>query len=65
MAEVLLTEERPQPTLPCTEFGNSAVVVLEVVPRNAECVLDVTELVQNKRVYCFDDLVLASEGTHV
>jgi len=72
MVEVLLTEEPPagyslwpeHPLwgFPCTEFGNFAGA--EVVPRDAECVLDATELVQNKRVHCLDDLILASERTH-
>ncbi|CAE6824868.1 hypothetical protein R75777_06332 [Paraburkholderia nemoris] len=48
---------------PCRRFEHLAVAVLEVVPDNAECVLDVTELVKNEYAYCFEDLILANEGS--
>lgn len=41
---------------PCTSLECAAVAMLELVPSNAECVLDVTSLVEEGMVYCFDDL---------
>ncbi|WP_321845826.1 HEPN/Toprim-associated domain-containing protein [Paraburkholderia bannensis] len=44
---------------PCTLLAHIAVAMLEIIPDNAECALNVTELVENDRVYCFEDLMLA------
>ena len=41
---------------PCTRLECAALAMLELVPSNAECVLDVTSLVKDGMVYCFDDL---------
>jgi hypothetical protein len=44
---------------PCTLLAHIAVAMLEIIPDSAECALNVTELVENDRVYCFEDLMLA------
>ncbi|CAB3810801.1 HEPN/Toprim-associated domain-containing protein [Paraburkholderia fynbosensis] len=41
---------------PCTSLECAAVAILELAPCNAECVLDVSSLVKEGMVYCFDDL---------
>lgn len=41
---------------PCTSPECAAVAMLELVSSSAECVLDVTSLVEEGMVYCFDDL---------
>ncbi len=41
---------------PCRSLDCMAVAMLEVVPSEAECVLDVTTLVDRELVYCFDDI---------
>ncbi len=46
---------------PCASLECFAVAMLEVVPDNAECALDVTDLVKRGDVYCFDDLILAQQ----
>jgi hypothetical protein len=71
LADIILTDQypcnwdlRPRHDLwgfPCSLLEHLAVAMLEVIPANAECVLDVTELVKNDRVYCFEDLILAGE----
>ncbi|MBP0590361.1 hypothetical protein J8I87_11685 [Paraburkholderia sp. LEh10] len=71
LADIILTDQypcnshlRPHHDLwgfPCSLLEHLAVAMLEVIPANAECVLDVTELVVNDCVYCFDDLILAAE----
>ncbi|TAL98763.1 MAG: hypothetical protein EPN73_02300 [Paraburkholderia sp.] len=71
LADIILTDQypcnddlRPRHGLwgfPCSAFEHLAVAMLEVIPANAECVLNVTELVENDRVYCFEDLILESE----
>lgn len=45
---------------PCTSLECMAVAMLEVVRDDCECVLDVTWLVQDRNVYCFDDLLEAA-----
>ncbi|OYD73667.1 UNVERIFIED_ORG: hypothetical protein BDU10_5348 [Burkholderia sp. CF145] len=50
---------------PCASLDCMAVAMLEVVRDDAECVLDVTELVENNRVYSFDDLLPALETNYV
>ncbi|RAS29792.1 HEPN/Toprim-associated domain-containing protein [Paraburkholderia bryophila] len=44
---------------PCASLECMAVAMLEVVSDNAECILNVTELVKGGDVYCFDDLIAA------
>ncbi|CAE6872576.1 HEPN/Toprim-associated domain-containing protein [Paraburkholderia domus] len=70
LADIILTDLYPRSYdlrpchdlwgFPCSAFEHLAVAMLEVIPPNAECVLNVTELVENDRVYCFEDLVLAN-----
>jgi hypothetical protein len=48
--------EHLQNAFPCTSLDCMAVAMLEVVPDSAECILDVTDLVNHELVYCFDDL---------
>lgn len=69
LADIILTDQYPRNSdlrpshdlwgFPCSMFVHIAVAMLEVIPANAECVLHVTELVENDRVYCFEDLILA------
>ncbi|SKC93240.1 hypothetical protein SAMN05446934_6477 [Paraburkholderia hospita] len=71
LADIILTDQhpcnwdlRPRHDLwgfPCSLLEHLALAMLEVIPTNAECVLDVTELVENDCVYCFEDLILAKE----
>jgi hypothetical protein len=68
LADIILTDNYPCPFslrpshdlwgFPCVAFEDLAVAMLEVIPANAECVLNVTELVENDRAYCFEDLIL-------
>lgn len=73
LADIILTNQYPACDFdliprhglwgfPCSAFEHLAVAMLEVIPANAECALNVTELVENDRVYCFEDLILESEG---
>ncbi|MBK5164804.1 hypothetical protein IQ291_10615 [Burkholderia sp. R-70211] len=74
LADIILTDQYPACDadlipwhgmwgFPCSRFDHLAVALLEVIPGDAECVLNVTELVENDRVYCFEDLMLANEGS--
>lgn len=53
--------EHLQNAFPCASLDCMAVAMLEVVPDSAECILDVTGLVNHELVYCFDDLRLGDE----
>ncbi|CAG9242114.1 HEPN/Toprim-associated domain-containing protein [Paraburkholderia caribensis] len=53
--------EHLQNAFPCASLDCMAVAMLEVVPDTAECILDVTSLVDHVLVYCFDDLRFADE----
>ncbi|EUC18718.1 HEPN/Toprim-associated domain-containing protein [Paraburkholderia hospita] len=53
--------EHLQNAFPCASLDCMAVAMLEVVPDSAECILDVTDLVNHELVYCFDDLRLEDE----
>jgi hypothetical protein len=46
-------------SFPCVSLECMAVAMLEVVADDAECVLDVTQIVENNLAYSFDDLILA------
>ncbi|WP_245253877.1 HEPN/Toprim-associated domain-containing protein [Paraburkholderia sp. LEh10] len=46
---------------PCASLDCMAVAMLEVVPDSAECILNVTDLVNHELVYCFDDLTTVDE----
>lgn len=48
--------EHLQNAFPCASLDCMAVAMLEVVPDSAECILDVTALVDYELVYSFDDL---------
>lgn len=73
LADIILTDQYPHRYslkpyhglwgFPCSEFEHLAVAMLELIPASAECVLNVTELVDNDRVYCFEDLILANDGS--
>ena len=75
LADIILTDQhpchwdlRPRHDLwgfPCSLLEHLAVAMLEVIPANAECVLEVTELVKNDCVYCFEDLILANEDGRI
>ncbi|CAE6872585.1 HEPN/Toprim-associated domain-containing protein [Paraburkholderia domus] len=53
--------EHLQNAFPCASLDCMAVAMLEVVPDSAECILDVTALVDYGLVYSFDDLRLGDE----
>lgn len=48
--------EHLQNAFPCASLDCMAVAMLEVVPDSAECILNVTALVDHELVYSFDDL---------
>lgn len=54
---------RERPNFPCSSLECVAMAMLESVPGNAECVLDVTALVEHGMVYCFDDLIADETST--
>lgn len=75
LADIILTNQYPSKDglkprhalwgFPCVMFVHIIVAMLEILPDDAECVLHVTELVENDRVYCFEDLILANnESAH-
>jgi hypothetical protein len=55
--------EDRRPTFPCRDLDCMAVAMLEVVPDSAECILDVTSLVDHGLVYCFEDLCSSTSST--
>ncbi|MBP0590363.1 hypothetical protein J8I87_11695 [Paraburkholderia sp. LEh10] len=72
LADIILTNQFPARDadlipchalwgFPCSAFDHLAVAMLEVIPEDAECALNITELVENDCVYCFEDLILAGE----
>ncbi|MGT2476482.1 HEPN/Toprim-associated domain-containing protein [Paraburkholderia terrae] len=46
---------------PCASLDCMAIAMLEVVPDSAECILDVTDLINHELIYCFDDLTTVDE----
>jgi hypothetical protein len=54
--------EHLQNAFPCASLDCMAVAMLEVVPDTAECILDVSDLVNHELVYCFDDLEETAGG---
>lgn len=40
---------------PCTSLESMAIAMLEVVPDDTECAFDVTDIVRQGHIYCFDD----------
>jgi len=48
---------------PCTSLECMAVAMLEIVPDDAECVLDVSNIVEYGPTYCFEDLILSGRSS--
>ncbi|WP_146749777.1 HEPN/Toprim-associated domain-containing protein [Paraburkholderia bryophila] len=47
---------------PCFTLESMAVAMLEVTEDDAECILDVSDLVRTNRAYSFEDLVVAKKN---
>lgn len=64
-SQAMFASEHLRPTFPCRSLDCMAVAILEVVPDSAECVLDVTSLVDHELIYSFDDLIPEISSTTV
>lgn len=59
-SKAMCESDHSLPTFPCRSLDCMAVAMLDVVPSGAECVLDVTSLVDHELVYSFDDVMPAA-----